>query len=55
MANNAKQMLVNDDYELTWEVDGGVHTVKLTKLSEPSDPAKMVLEREDKESWTHTE
>ena len=55
MANNAKQILVNDDYELEWEVKDGEHTVKLIKLTVPSDPQKMVIERDDKESWSHTE
>jgi len=55
MANNAKQLLGNEDYELSWEVVDGEHTVKLTKLTVPSDPTKMVLERSEKESWTHTE
>ena len=55
MANNAKQILVNDDYELEWVVEDGKHTVKLTKLSLPSDPNKMVVERDEKQSWTHSE
>ena len=55
MANNAKQMLVNDDYELEWVVEDGKHTVKLIKLSVPSDKTKMVVERDEVQSWTHNE
>jgi|TARA_R110000764_G_scaffold239483_2_gene339021 hypothetical protein len=50
-----KQILYNENYELSWVVVDGAHTLKLTKLTPPSDDAKMVLEREEKESWTHTE
>ena len=55
MANNAKQILVNDDYELEWAVEDGEHTVKLIKLSVPSDPNKMVIERDEAQLWTHNE
>jgi len=55
MAGNMTQTLNNENYELSWEVENGKHTVKLTKLTQPSDVTKMVLERTEKESWTHTE
>lgn len=55
MAGNMTQTLGNEDYELSWEVVDGTHTVKLTKLTQPSDATKMVLERAEQESWTHTE
>jgi len=55
MAENMTQTLNNENYELSWEVENGKHTVKLTKLTQPSDVTKMVLERTEKESWTHTE
>lgn len=55
MAGNMTQTLGNENYELSWEVVDGTHTVKLTKLTQPSDDTKMVLERVEKESWTHTE
>ena len=45
------QTLGNEDYELSWEVVDGT----LTKLTQPSDATKMVLERAEQESWTHTE
>ena len=49
------QKLNNENYELSWDVKDGKHTVKLTKLTQPSDKSKMVLERAEIESWTHTE
>lgn len=55
MAGNMTQTLGNEDYELSWEVVDGTHTVKLTKLTQPSDATKMILERAEQESWTHTE
>jgi len=55
MAGNMTQTLNNENYELSWVVVDGTHTVKLTKLTQPSDKTKMVLERAEKESWTHSE
>lgn len=55
MTENMTQTLGNENYELSWKVVDGTHTVKLTKLTQPSDKTQMVLEREEKETWTHSE
>ena len=52
---NMKQRLDNNEYALTWDVTDGVHTVKLIKFTQDSDPTVLELSSAEVKTMTYTE
>ena len=56
-SENFNQSLNNKDWELTWEVKDGVHTIKLIESVDPelTNPPTMVRPQTTKKTFTYTE